>query len=139
MAVAATTSATTASGTSATGTTRSASKAGTDYQSFLKLLVAQMKNQDPTDPADPTQYVAQLATFSQVEQTVQTNSKLDQLLQSSALGQAGSIVGHTVTSADGTVTGTAKEVKLGSSGLIAVLGSGTEVNIGTGVTIGDKP
>lgn len=135
MAVPATSSATASTGTTAE-TTRSAAKAGTDYQSFLKLLVAQMKNQDPTDPADPTQYVAQLATFSQVEQSIQTNSKLDQLLQSSALAQAGGIIGHTVTSADGTVTGTAKEVKLGTDGLIAVLTSGTEVPVGPGVTIG---
>ena len=72
-----------------------------DYKSFLKLLIAEMKNQDPTKPMDSTQYVAQLATFSQVEQTVQTNTKLDQLLQTSALSQAGAIIGHTMISADG--------------------------------------
>ena len=33
-----------------------------DYQAFLKLLVAQMKNQDPTSPMESTDYVAQLAT-----------------------------------------------------------------------------
>src|SRR3712207_8435764 len=35
---------------------------------FLKLLMAQMKNQDPTEPMKSTEYMAQLATFSQVEQ-----------------------------------------------------------------------
>ena len=39
-----------------------ASKTQVDYQSFLKLLVAQMKNQDPTNPMDSTQYMAQLQT-----------------------------------------------------------------------------
>jgi len=33
----------------------------TDYETFIKLLVAQMKNQDPTQPTDATQYVSQLA------------------------------------------------------------------------------
>lgn len=124
---------------SATKTATSAAKASVDYQSFLKLLVAQMKNQDPTDPADPTQYVAQLATFSQVEQAVQTNAKLDQMLQAGALAQADAIIGHTVTSADGETTGTAAQVRLGADGLVAVLGDGSEIAIGTGVVIGGTP
>ncbi|HMM63161.1 MAG: flagellar hook assembly protein FlgD [Mesorhizobium sp.] len=111
------------------------SKATVDYQSFLKLLIAQMKNQDPTDPMDSTQYVAQLATFSQVEQAVQTNAKLDRILQSSALSQADTLIGRSITSADGSVTGTVKEVRLASDGLIAVLGDGTEVPVAPGVTM----
>jgi len=111
------------------------SKTAVDYDSFLKLLIAQMKNQDPTQPMDSTQYVAQLATFSQVEQTVQSNSKLDQILQSSALSQADSVIGRSITSADGSVTGTVAEVRLASSGLIAILGDGTEVPVGPGVTV----
>jgi len=111
------------------------SKTAVDYDSFLKLLIAQMKNQDPTQPMDSTQYVAQLATFSQVEQTVQSNAKLDQILQSSALSQADSIIGRSITSADGSVTGTVAEVRLASTGLIAILGDGTEVPVGPGVTV----
>jgi flagellar basal-body rod modification protein FlgD len=111
------------------------SKTAVDYDSFLKLLIAQMKNQDPTQPMDSTQYVAQLATFSQVEQTVQSNTKLDQILQSSALSQADSVIGRSITSADGSVTGMVAEVRLASTGLIAILGDGTEVPVGPGVTV----
>ena len=111
------------------------SKTAVDYQSFLKLLIAEMKNQDPTKPMDSTLYVAQLATFSQVEQSVQTNTKLDQLLQTSALAQAGSVIGHTITSADGTVTGTVSSVKLTSDGLVAILASGDQLTVGAGVVI----
>jgi flagellar basal-body rod modification protein FlgD len=111
------------------------SKTAVDYDSFLKLLIAQMKNQDPTQPMDSTQYVAQLATFSQVEQTVQSNAKLDQILQSSALSQADSIIGRSITSADGNTSGTVAEVRLASNGLIAVLGDGTEIAVGPGVTV----
>ncbi|AZO21978.1 flagellar hook assembly protein FlgD [Mesorhizobium sp. M1E.F.Ca.ET.045.02.1.1] len=111
------------------------SKTAVDYQSFLKLLIAEMKNQDPTKPMDSTQYVAQLATFSQVEQSVQTNSKLDQIMQSSALSQADALIGRSITSADGKTTGTVASVKLASSGLIAVLQDGTEIPVGAGVSI----
>ncbi|MDX8528736.1 flagellar hook assembly protein FlgD [Mesorhizobium sp. MSK_1335] len=111
------------------------SKTAVDYQSFLKLLIAEMKNQDPTKPMDSTQYVAQLATFSQVEQSVQTNTKLDQIMQSSALSQADALIGRSITSADGNTTGTVASVTLASSGLIAVLQDGTQVPVGAGVSI----
>jgi len=106
-----------------------------DYQSFLKLLVAQMKHQDPTAPMESTDFVAQLATFSQVEQSVQVNAKLDQLLQSSQLSQASSIIGRTVTSADGTISGKVAEVRLFSDGIIAVLDDKREVPMLPGVRI----
>ncbi|MCR4264809.1 flagellar hook assembly protein FlgD [Nitratireductor sp. ZSWI3] len=106
-----------------------------DYQSFLRLLVAEMKNQDPTSPMESTDYVAQLATFSQVEQSVQINTKLDQILQASALAQAGSLVGREITSADGSITGKVAEVRLYSDGVMAVLESGDKIPVGPGVVI----
>ncbi len=39
-----------------------------DSQTFLLLLVTQMKNQDPLNPQDPTEFVSQLAQFSSLEQ-----------------------------------------------------------------------
>jgi len=119
----------------ANSSTTQTSKTAVDYQSFLKLLIAEMKNQDPTKPMDSTQYVAQLATFSQVEQSVQTNTKLDQIMQSSALSQADALIGRSITSADGKTTGTVASVTLSSSGLIAVLQDGTQVPVGAGVSI----
>ncbi|WP_095084528.1 flagellar hook assembly protein FlgD [Mesorhizobium sophorae] len=121
--------------TGANQASQQTSKTAVDYQSFLKLLIAEMKNQDPTKPMDSTQYVAQLATFSQVEQSVQTNTKLDQIMSSSALSQADALIGRSITSADGKTTGTVASVRLASSGLIAVLQNGTEVAVGPGVSI----
>lgn len=117
----------------------SAQKTQVDYKTFLKLLIAQMKNQDPTKPMDSTEYVAQLASFSQVEQSVQINSKLDALMQSSALSQAGSLIGNQITSADGNVTGTVTEVRLTANGLVAVLDGGGEVTVQPGVVVSQPP
>lgn len=51
-----------------------------DQNMFLKLLVAQMTNQDPfSSDQDPTKYVTQLAQFSQLEQMQQFNSNLSSL------------------------------------------------------------
>ncbi|MFC7335272.1 flagellar hook assembly protein FlgD [Rhodocista pekingensis] len=51
-----------------------------DTQSFLKLLTAQLANQDPMAPIDATQFVTQLAQFSSVEQAVQSNTRLAEVL-----------------------------------------------------------
>jgi flagellar basal-body rod modification protein FlgD len=48
-------------------------------QMFLQLLVAQLKNQDPTTPSDPTQFVGQLAQFSELEQVVGIHQDLDSM------------------------------------------------------------
>jgi flagellar basal-body rod modification protein FlgD len=50
---------------------------GTDQ--FLKLLVAQLQNQDPMNPVDNQQFVAQLATFSSLEQLVSINKSVSKL------------------------------------------------------------
>ena len=106
-----------------------------DYNAFLRLLIAQMKNQDPTKPIDATQYISQIASFSNVEQAVQTNAKLDALMTSFALAQADGVIGRTVTSADGSASGEVAAVRIVSGGAVAVLTSGREVLLGAGVVI----
>lgn len=124
------------SSTTATGATgQTASPQTVDYQAFLKLLVAQMKNQDPTSPMDSSDYVAQLATFSQVEQSVQMNKKLEELLQGTTMSQATGLIGRVIESMDGTITGTVRAVELYSDGVVAVLESGEKVAMGPGVII----
>lgn len=60
-----------------------------DFNTFLKLLTAQMKNQDPLNPIDSTDYATQLATFSGVEQQIRTNDLLSSLgSQMSVLGMS---------------------------------------------------
>lgn len=58
-----------------------------DFETFLKMLTAQMENQDPLNPIESTDYATQLATFSGVEQQVQTNDLLKSL--SSQMGVMG--------------------------------------------------
>jgi len=121
--------------TTTTTTTSSADKASLDYDTFLQLMIAQMKNQDPTDPMDSAEYMSQLATFSQVEQSIMTNAKLDALLTSSSLDQANSLIGRTVTSADGEVTGKVVSVQITSDGPYATLEGGEKLLIEEGVTV----
>ncbi len=119
--------------TQRTSTTGSSSTVG--YDNFLKLLLTQMKNQDPTEPMKSTDYMAQLATFSQVEQAVKSNSKLDALLTSSAWSQADSVIGRTVTTADGKVSGEVSSVTITNEGAVAKLKDGTYLLLGPGIIV----
>jgi flagellar basal-body rod modification protein FlgD len=59
-----------------------------DKATFLKLLVSQIKHQNPLDPSDGTEFVAQLAQFSQVEQLVNIRQDLDAIRTSIDTGKA---------------------------------------------------
>ncbi len=84
-----------------------------DKDTFLKLLVAQLKYQDPTKPTDATQFMSQTAQFTVVEK-LDALSKLDQqVLDSTRTQSAAALIGRQVTYTDysgttrtGTVTGT---------------------------------
>jgi flagellar basal-body rod modification protein FlgD len=90
---------------------RTPDKTSQDKDMFLKLLVAQMKYQDPSNPTDSTQYLSQMAQFTQVEKLGDLNDATAGLLASSQLQSAVSMVGATVSygagehAASGRVTG----------------------------------
>ena len=81
-------------GTAATGsqTPATAMASATDSlaneQTFLKLFVAQLQNQDPLNPQDGTQFVAQLAQYSQLEQSLQMRQDLDAMRQNMQANQS---------------------------------------------------
>jgi flagellar basal-body rod modification protein FlgD len=51
----------------------------TSKDTFLKLLVAQLQNQNPLDPSDPMQYVTQLTQFSELEQALGTRKEIESI------------------------------------------------------------
>ena len=80
-----------------TSTAPSASKNNMDKDLFLKLLVAQLKYQDPSNPADPTQFMAQTAQFTMVEKLNEVAAAQQQLVSAQLMLGATSLVGRTVT------------------------------------------
>lgn len=79
---------------------QSAALAG-DFADFLTLLTTQLQHQDPLSPMDSTEFTNQLVQFTQVEQQINTNAKLDSLVQmqlasisSVALGYVGMDVSY---------------------------------------------
>ncbi|MBB2899646.1 flagellar basal-body rod modification protein FlgD [Kineococcus radiotolerans] len=79
-------------------------KTKTDKDMFLKLLVAQLKYQDPSKPADTTQFMAQTAQFSALETMQQVATSSGSMLAAQNKLQASTLIGQTVSYAgeDGT-------------------------------------
>ena len=90
---------------------------------FLKLLVAQMRYQDPSKPVDSSQMMAQTATFSQVEKLEQLATQSAAMLVLQEASTAGALVGRTVTYTDtdgAAVSGKVSAVRLASADQEAV-------------------
>ena len=87
-------------------TSRTTSDAGRlGKQDFLKLLMAQLSNQDPLKPMDDTQMIAQMAQFSALEETQHLRQVMQHTSNLATIGQAGALIGKYVQAAqaDGTV------------------------------------
>ncbi len=77
-----------------------------DQNTFLRLFIAQLENQDPLDPTSSEEFVAQLATFSSLEQATQTTSLLEDLIaQGTERGrfEAIELIGHQVLATGNTI------------------------------------
>jgi flagellar basal-body rod modification protein FlgD len=82
---------------------------------FMKLLVAQLQNQDPMKPMDDKEFITQLAQFSSLEAIEKMTTTLDDLAGSQVLAQSATLIGKQVTAklADGTtVTGTVSQIRM---------------------------
>jgi len=101
---------------------------------FMKLLVAQMRYQDPGNPVDSSQMMSQTATFSQVEKLEQLVNQNASMLVLQESATAGALVGRTATYTDTTgasKTGVVTSVRLASrdSEAVAVI-DGIKVPVG---------
>ncbi|MFT4074341.1 MAG: flagellar hook assembly protein FlgD [Asticcacaulis sp.] len=110
---------TTTSATSSSSTTSSSSSSSdastltSDYTTFLKLLTAQVQNQDPLSPMDTTEWTNQLVQYSSVEQEMKSNQYLETIANaltsnastgSGSLTSAVSYIGKTIGTDEDTAT-----------------------------------
>ena len=95
---------------------------------FLKLLVAQLKYQDPSKPADGTALLGQTAQFQMVEKLQQLADQNTQLLSEQQASSAIALVGRTIsyTEGDKTLSGVVGSVRLTAAGPVLAVGQ-TEV------------
>src|SRR5688572_18683920 len=100
---------------------------------FLKLLVAQLRYQDPTSPTDGAEFLAQTAQFTVVEKLEELAKTNAELLSAERMTTATSLIGRTVsyTNSEGTeATGVVTGMKTSPFGPVLKVGS-DEVQVGS--------
>ena len=110
--------------TSSSTTSGGVSLGGTD---FLTLMLAQLKNQDPTSPIDSNTFLTQLAQLSEVQGIQQLNTSFSGSLAASQTMQASSLLGHAVLATSGSATTAAAGDTV--SGAVVVPQTSTDVQL----------
>ena len=126
--------------TATTGASLPVDQLGQD--TFLKLMVAQLRNQDPMNPQDSSEFLAQTAQFTSLEKLGAVADQTSQALAAQMAFGASSLVGRSVTylDADGLteVAGTVDLVRFTPAGPVLTVG-GTEVPISSLVAVAQDP
>jgi flagellar basal-body rod modification protein FlgD len=123
---------------------RATGKNSLDMNDFLKLLTAQLKNQDPLNPMDNTEYVAQMTSFSSLEQMQALTKSFDQQGIATSSNYLGKTVTVARTGSDGKpapdLTGVVTGVSV-DSGKPQLMINGTPYAISAvkSVALGDAP
>jgi flagellar basal-body rod modification protein FlgD len=104
-----------------------------DKDMFLKLLVAQLKYQDPTNPADPNQFLGQTAQFTMVEKLTALAESNTQTALATKMSTASAMIGRDVEYAGNggaASTGLVQTAHINDSGdIVLSLADGNEVNL----------
>jgi flagellar basal-body rod modification protein FlgD len=109
---------------------------------FMKLLVAQMKYQNPFSPSDPTAMLSQVATYSQVEMLQKLSSTASSSAAMQQANMAADVIGKSVTAtgADGKdVVGVVTSTRFTADGPVLVLDSSIEVPLAAVTGVGTMP
>jgi flagellar basal-body rod modification protein FlgD len=86
--------------TTTSGSTKDKTTFGNNFDQFLKLLVTQMKNQDPMEPMDASEFTNQLVQFAGIEQNIKSNTLLEKISgnqTSGLLRESASYIGQMVS------------------------------------------
>jgi flagellar basal-body rod modification protein FlgD len=124
------------------GTTQSSTSSASlgDKDTFLQLLVAQMRYQDPMNPTDSSQFLSQSAQFTALEKMQDVADKTAQLFQASISFGASGLIGKTVSWTDSdqkTQTGQVAGVTFGQDGPVLDVGAKDPVSIGSVLSVTD--
>lgn len=110
--------------TSSTTKQETKTTGGLGSQDFMKLLIAQLRNQDPLQPMEDKEFITQMAQFDSLEAMQSMNKSIQALTLSSMLSQAGSLLGTEIeaNTKDGKVVGVVTGVSVADGEAVLEVG-----------------
>jgi flagellar basal-body rod modification protein FlgD len=111
---------------------------------FIKMMITQLQNQDPTEPAKSDQLLAQMSQIGQLQSSTQLQSSLSGLVQQNQIASAGNLIGKSVEGMDdanNTVHGTVDSVNVQATQVVLHLHTGADLQMSrvTKITNGATP
>jgi flagellar basal-body rod modification protein FlgD len=110
---------------------------GLTSDTFLKLLITQLQNQDPTNPMDSDQLLQQISSMQSLQANIELQSTLKTVSLNQQLASAASFLGKTITATNGQnpdVSGVVDSVRV-ASGKALLTVQGTEVDLANVVSM----
>jgi flagellar basal-body rod modification protein FlgD len=130
--------------TSAVNTTPSPNKIQSDKfslktEDFIKMMITQLQNQDPTDPVKNQDLLAQMSQIGQLQSAQDLQTSLKSMVLQNNLGAAGNLIGKMVQGMDdnnGTITGLVTSVRVVENEVSLELDNGQTLKLGrvTGIS-----
>jgi flagellar basal-body rod modification protein FlgD len=102
-------------------------------EDFIKMMVTQLQNQDPTKPADNGQLLAQMSQIGQLQSSTTLTDSIKGMVLQNQIGSAGNLIGKSVAGMDGQsnpVKGVVNSVKVQSDGVVLELDNGNKLPLG---------
>jgi flagellar basal-body rod modification protein FlgD len=99
-------------------------------EDFIKMMVTQLQNQDPTKPADNGQLLAQMSQIGQLQSSTTLTESIKGLVLQNQIGSAGNLIGKNVAGVDAQnnpINGVVNSVKVQSDGVVLELDNGNRL------------
>ena len=131
------------SGTTTKATPSASSNRSTlNANDFIKLMITQLQNQDPTAPAKSSELLSQVSQIGQLQSSTQLQTVLTGLVTQGQIGSAGNLIGKVVQGVDdqnNEIHGVVDSVRVSQNQVYLELHSGKEVQFGKVTTIANAP
>ena len=109
-------------------------------EDFIKMMITQLQNQDPTEPAKNEQLLAQMSQIGQLQSSTSLQTSLSKMVLQNNLGAAGNLIGKSVTGLGGDgddVTGTVTSVRVEGDNVLLELDNGNKLDMTRVTSIND--
>jgi flagellar basal-body rod modification protein FlgD len=105
------------------------------YDAFLKLLVAQLRQQDPMNPVDSSTYISQVTQLSSLEQSLAQTAALESVSASQRTAEASALLGQMVIPMDGESPSRIVGTRNDGGSVMITLADGRELAVGDGIRL----